>query len=233
MEENKYNRGKIYKLVPRVYENDYIPYIGSTCEKLLSSRLAKHKLKYKAYVLKNKTKELFTTSFKLFEDFGVNNIDIFLIEDYPSNNKYELEARERYHIENNICINKNVPTRTRKEWREINKEELKEKSKKYREINKDELKEKSKKYREEHKDELKEIKKKYREEHKDELKEKKKKYIEDNRDKINEKSRNYYKKCLENNSEMIICECGGHYKKVNKRKHIKTKNHLIYLNNII
>jgi hypothetical protein len=54
------------------------------------------------------------SSYKLFEDYGINNIDIILVENYPCNNKYELEAKERWYIENNDSINKNIPTRTKK-----------------------------------------------------------------------------------------------------------------------
>jgi hypothetical protein len=37
--ENKYSRGKIYKLVPKVYEGEFKPYFGSTIEAYLSKRL--------------------------------------------------------------------------------------------------------------------------------------------------------------------------------------------------
>jgi len=32
------------------------------------------------------------------------------LEDWPCNSKYELERRERWWIENNVCVNKFVPT---------------------------------------------------------------------------------------------------------------------------
>ena len=31
------------------------------------------------------------------------------LEDWPCNSKYELERRERWWIENNVCVNKNIP----------------------------------------------------------------------------------------------------------------------------
>ena len=60
----------------------------------------------------------------LFSLDSYDNIDIILVEAFPCNNKNELESRERYYIENNICLNKNIPTRTMKEWKINNKEHL-------------------------------------------------------------------------------------------------------------
>jgi hypothetical protein len=51
-----------------------------------------------------------------------------LVENYSCNSKKELETRERYYIENNECVNKNMPTRTMKEYQEENKEKIKKKS---------------------------------------------------------------------------------------------------------
>jgi len=52
---------------------------------------------------------------------------IILIEDFPCENRYQLEARERYHIENTKCVNKIIPTRTSKEYHEQNKEKTEKK----------------------------------------------------------------------------------------------------------
>ena len=46
MEVNKYQQGKIYKLISS--ETDKI-YIGSTCKKYLSQRLQDHKTDYKKW----------------------------------------------------------------------------------------------------------------------------------------------------------------------------------------
>ena len=157
MEDNKYSRGKIYKLVPKVYEGEYIAYYGSTVETYLSKRLQKHKASYKMF-LEGKTNNNLT-SFKLFEDQGLDNIDIILVEDYPCNNKYELEARERFYIfyiEGNICLNKVIPTRTLKEYYIDNKLNILKVKKNYEINNKDKIKEQRKKYRNEHKVNIKE-----------------------------------------------------------------------------
>lgn len=103
-----YSNGKIYKIVCNT-TNDI--YIGSTKEQYLSRRLQKHKSNYNDY--KNgKKNQNYMTSFKILNN---NNYEIQLIESYPCQNKYELHQRERYWIENMRCVNKLVPTRSRKE----------------------------------------------------------------------------------------------------------------------
>jgi hypothetical protein len=61
--------GKIYKLVPIIYEGEFIIYYGSTVEKFLSTRLAKHKAQYKLQI-DGKINNYYT-SFKLFDDYGI------------------------------------------------------------------------------------------------------------------------------------------------------------------
>ncbi len=46
-----------------------------------------------------------TSSATLFKG-NMSKPEIFLIEEYPCKNKHQLLARERYHIENNDCVNK-------------------------------------------------------------------------------------------------------------------------------
>ncbi len=116
-----YNQGKIYKLVAP----SGLTYVGSTCEKL-SVRKAKHKAKFSAY--KRGTYH-FITAFKLFDE-SIDEIDVVLLENVPCKSKEELHQRERYHIENNICVNKLIPSRPAKEykdqWYKDNKEKIKE-----------------------------------------------------------------------------------------------------------
>ena len=124
-----YQLGKIYKLCPKNYDGEYIPYYGSTCKEYLSQRLQKHKCYYKEYLKNNENKKI--TSLNLFELYGIDNIEIILIENYPCNSKAELHSRERYYIENNNCVNKVIPTRTKKEYVINNNEKIKEREKKY------------------------------------------------------------------------------------------------------
>ena len=190
--DNKYKRGKIYKLV---CDATPIVYYGSTIQ-TLARRFIQHKnLKDCA------SKELF--------DKG--NVSIELIEEYPCNNKAELESRERFYIEfmlknftHRIICNKLIPTRTRKEHREANKNQIAERDRLYYQANLEKISKRKKIYR------------------------------EANREKISEKGKEYYKlnkeTIKEKKNEKFDCECGGRYLKSNKAIHFKTKKHLEYIN---
>lgn len=109
--------GKIYKLVS--FETNTC-YVGSTTERLLSSRFAKHKYDYNKWLSDS---AIYRTSYELVK---YDDCDIILLENYPCKSKEELEARERYWLENtDNCVNKQIPTRTQKEHYEDNKEHFK------------------------------------------------------------------------------------------------------------
>ena len=85
----------------------------------------------------------------------------------------------------------------KKEYRENNKDKIKEKKKEYYKKNKDKLKEKYKERYKNNKDKIKEYYKEYYEENKDKLKEKYKERYKNNKDKIKEKKKEYH----ENNKD--------------------------------
>ena len=167
-----YQNGKIYKII---CDKTNTTYYGSTTQ-LLCKRLHGHKTQ-KNCMVKNMT-----------------NPKIYLIELCPCNTKEELQKRERYFIENNECINKNIPLRTNKEWRQVNKEDIKEKAKEYYEKNKDILDEKNKLYYEKNKDKMKE----YRENNKDKMKEYYQIYYEKNKEKKKQQAKEYREKKKKN-----------------------------------
>ena len=110
-----YQKGKIYKLwSPQGTEEEV--YFGSTCNELYK-RKNQHK-----YNNECRSKILF----KKYDD-----IRIEVIEEYPCNSKAELLKKEGEYIRNNKCLNKHIPDRTHKEWREDNKEKLTEYKKEY------------------------------------------------------------------------------------------------------
>jgi hypothetical protein len=119
MAENRYTNGKIYKIVSE--KSDKV-YIGSTCRKYLCERLANHKSSYKNWKAGKGNK---TMSFDLIE---LGDVSIVLLELFPCDTKDELLSRERHYIElyKDIIINKCIPSRTIKEYREDNKEKIKE-----------------------------------------------------------------------------------------------------------
>jgi len=138
-----YQNGKIYKITA-----GELTYIGSTCEPTLARRLAGHVSGYKHW--KAGTYR-FISSFPLIE---TSKYEITLIELFPCGSKDELTARERFHIESNVCVNKYIPGRTNKEYQEDNADKLGEYRKAYREANADKRRENQKVYREAHKDEI-------------------------------------------------------------------------------
>lgn len=137
MTDERYKKGKIYKLISSLTTDIYI---GSTILKL-NERLSKHKCHYKLFI-ENEYPNC--TSFRLFEK-GIDKVEIQLIEDYSCNCRNELEIKERYWIENTVnCINKLIPTRTKKEYHQANRDVLLKKMKAYKQANKKVISEKAK-----------------------------------------------------------------------------------------
>jgi adenylate kinase family enzyme len=136
-----YSKSKIYKLTTP--HDPELVYYGSTVNPLFK-RKGTHKRKFKAGTLKCKSCILF--------ELGEDDVIITLVENVNCNSKEELIQRERFFIENNNCVNKVIPGRTKKEWYEDNKEVIKEQRKEYREQNKEVIKEQKKEYYETNKD---------------------------------------------------------------------------------
>jgi len=96
-----YHHGKVYKIVPKGTA-EYVPYIGSTKQRHLSSRLVGHKRDYKQY---KSGKGNYVSSFEVFDKYGIDNCEIILMKSYPCRSRDELRARERYFIETIDCCN--------------------------------------------------------------------------------------------------------------------------------
>jgi hypothetical protein len=181
--------GRIYK----IYCNETGEcYYGST-EETLSRRLAEHRKGFKEW---KDGKRRLTTSFRIIER---GNFTISLMEESDFENKYYMKTRERHYIENFECVNKNVPNRTQKEWREANPEHIKE----YRQSNREKI--------------LGQNKNKYQA-NKEQIKEKSKESYYANKEKI-----------LERMKQKITCECGSVICKGDNSKHLKTKKHLAHI----
>ena len=129
---SKLNNAKIYKIVDNTNQNVYI---GSTCN-TLKNRLARHKSGYKRFL-----KGLFPIV-KSFDILKNNNYKIELLENCNIKTKDELLEREKYYIQNNNCLNKCIPGRTKKQYYNDNKDKLNKLQKDYNESNKDKLQQK-------------------------------------------------------------------------------------------
>ena len=190
-----YENSVIYKLVHKNDQDNENIYVGST------TNFRGRKVKHKGFCY-NKNQKSYSCCLYQFirEKGGWDEWEMVAVETYPCKSKRELEIRERFHIETlKSKLNKVIPTRTQKEWREDNKELIKEYKKNHYDNNSDKILEHNKQYREDNK-EL--------------IKESKKKYYDNNSDKI-----------LEKLKEKITCECGCILSRINLNRHRKTDKH--------
>ena len=116
-----YTKSKIYKIVGE----DGSTYYGSTTEKYINNRLAKHR---------------FTTSTAYTKIMSQMEFTIEIIEEFPCSSKQELEDREAYYIRNYECVNKNIPNRTPNEYRIDNIDKKIQQMKQYYIDNRDKIK---------------------------------------------------------------------------------------------
>ncbi|RZK16754.1 MAG: hypothetical protein EOO43_14155 [Flavobacterium sp.] len=139
-----------------------------------------------------------------------DDYNIVLLEKVNCTSRDELTAREQYHIKNNKCVNKVIAGRSLEEWKEENRQKLKDYQTNYRN---------------EHKGALIDYHKEYKSTHRQEYNKYNSKYRAIDRDILNEKRR-----------EQCHCQvCGGTYTRVNKSRHEKMKHHqeaLLSQNNI-
>lgn len=134
--------GRLYKLISK--QTDKV-YYGST-ERTLEIRFSSHKSRFKNGIINGcSSKEILC-----YDDCEIVLLDIVEVA-----NKKELRKYERRYIENNECVNKRIPGRTKHEYRLEHTEE----SKKYRLENKEKLLDYMKNYRLENKDIIKTKKK--------------------------------------------------------------------------
>jgi group I intron endonuclease len=229
-----YKNGKIY--VIRNHINEKV-YVGATTQSL-SKRFGEHKRDYK--------RDYNYKIYKAFLEYGIDKFYIELVENYPCENKEQLNAREGYYIRQfdsyNNGYNGQIEGRTIKEYYNENKAHILQNKKEYYEDNKDKIKQyreenkdKIKQYYEENKGKIKEYKKEYRQRNIDKIKQ----YYEDNKDKIKQyyednkdKIKQYYQKNKDEINEKITCECGVELTKQNLSRHTKSKKHQNYLSSI-
>ena len=133
-----YQNGKIYK-IEDIGCNEC--YIGSTTKQYLSYRMSEHRSAYIKWAIKKKQKN---TVYEIFEKWGVENCRIVLVELFPCETKDELSKREAHFIKTSQCVNKYIPCRTDKEYREDNRTSLLKKKIDYYHANLDKMKTKKK-----------------------------------------------------------------------------------------
>jgi len=139
-----YENSVIYKLVHKNDQDNENIYVGSTTN--FRGRKLQHK---KSSSNPNEEKFNYHQYLYIRENGGWDEWEMIAIETYPCKSKRELEIRERFYIETlKSKLNKNIPTRTQKEYIQDNKEKISERRKKYRQSIHTEILEKKKIYRE-------------------------------------------------------------------------------------
>jgi len=189
-------KGYIYKLV---IDGTTTIYVGSTVN--LKQRRQNHKTD-----CFNENRKMYNRKvYKTIRERGITNDDFYnrvkieCVEEVYFNERYELGAREKFHIlELKPCGNILVPYGKCKEegdkecikkWSENNKEKRREHYQK----NKEKIKERDRQYREKNKDKIKERNKKYYQKNKDKIKEQDQEYYQKNKDEIKRKAREKYR----------------------------------------
>lgn len=155
-----YSSGKIYKIMPICEHDEGDIYIGST-KRTLDDRMKSHK-----------TKSDGCKSKFLFSKYGIDNCQIFLIENFACSTKSELLKREGEHQRTTKCLNTKIAGQTRQE-RLVHHPELIDIKKSYTIA-----------YREDHRDELNEKWRAYYDEHREERIKKSRQYAIDNADHV-------------------------------------------------
>ena len=235
-----YSKSKIYRLV----SPSGLTYIGSTCCDL-AKRKAEHKKGFNRWKQGNTH---YVTSYELFEE-SVDDVDIVLLENVLCDSKEELHKKEREYIETLDCVNKVVPTRSRKEYYIINKQVVSESSTEYRNKNKQKISDKGKEYRDKNKEVISEKKKEYYDKNKQAIHVRKKEYYDNNKTAMNasmkqynannkqriaDNSKEYYErnkqKIIERMKKPVTCECGSTVNYGDLSKHKKTAKHSELLN---
>ena len=172
--------------------------------------MARHRTDYKRFLKCGKGSHI--RSYDLFNEYGIENCKIELIEYYKCDTVQELRRKEGEHIKNTECVNKRVDGRTQKEYREDNKDRVQARDK-VRWIT----------YYQEHKEEIIAQKSEYREKNRDTINEKAKAYYEANKEKVNEQAKKYREK-----TEMKLMQ--RNEKKESNKKPIQAYNFLNALN---
>jgi len=188
-----YNNSKVYKIWSP--QGDKI-YVGSTTKELLCQRMTSHRTNYKTWKKGNRG---LTTSFLLFDEYGLENCFIELIEAKPCNSKDELLQLEGHYIRTLKCVNKCISGRTRHDYYLDNEDKIKEYRKEYQNVNKETIAMKDKiKY-------------------------------EQNKEIISDRYKDYYasnkEKILEYHSTIVQCICGCSIARVGLPRHQKSTKH--------
>ena len=233
MENNKYNNGKIYKIIT---ENSNDIYIGSTT-KSLDERLQQHENDFK--------NGNYVSSQDILKQ---GNYKIILIKKFPCFNLLELEREETKHQRSLNCVNKKFARRNKVEYYNDNKELICKRNKNNYNKNRVKILSKQKKNYNDNKEVMRKRNKDNYNKHRENILSKQKKYYNDNKEKVLIKSKQRYEKnqivLIEKNKQyyfdnkekiaiqkkkIIDCACGRKYQHTSRSRHFKSLFHIKYV----
>ena len=232
-----YQNAKIYSIRSRSRPD--LIYIGSTTQGL-AKRFSCHNSHFR-------NNRLICSSKRVIE---IGDAYIELIEPYACANRNELERREGEIIRSMDCVNNQIPGRTIQEYREDNKEHIKQYREEHKEQsqqygkqhyidnkeeinrkhtqhyldNKEHTDRKHQEYYENNKERCDEYRKQWRVDNKEHIKQQVKQWSENNKEHCKEQSKQYHEKTKDNRN----CICGGNYnygKSQNRKAHYNSKHH--------
>ena len=151
---------RIYKISSSLGDKIYI---GSTT-KQLDQRLASHRYNYNAW--KSGSYKGRVSSFVIFDEYGVENCVIDLLEMFSDLSTEERRIKEGEYIKSIPCVNHNIAGTTKKESDKRYRDMNKDKRKKYIEENRAVIQEKTREWRDKNKERVAESNKAYCQLHK-------------------------------------------------------------------
>ena len=207
MPKSDYSKGKIYKLCSNV---DEFFYIGHTANKL-TRRLCCHRGSAK------RTPD--QKVYKHFNEIGIDNMKIILIEKCNVKDKSELRQIEDMHIRRNL----NSPYCLNIQRAFVSDEERREDDRKYQIDNAEQIGIQRKAYREENKGRIAEAHKRYYEDNKESIHKYKQDYYEANKEAIRNRTKFHQLK-------RIICPiCNCETRKIAYKRHERSRKHQLNL----
>ena len=148
--------------------------------------MAEHRKHFRQY--KERSRHI-TTSVGLFEEYGVENCKIELIEEFPCDTKEQLLKQEGHYIRHTECVNRCIAGRTRAEYMQENADAIKERKQKYRQDHADTISSRTIEYYQKNRDSLKQKSKEHYERNSESIKMYMHQYTERNKERIQEYSR--------------------------------------------
>jgi hypothetical protein len=210
-----YANGKIYQVMAKHGGDTGDVYVGSTTKEYLSQRMDEHRKHYRLWKGGN---HHYITVYGIFEKYGIENCCIVLLELVNATSIDELHARERHWIQSMPCVNKNIPGRTKVEYRVDNREQILARQAQYRADNREQILARQAQHYVVNREQV-------LAHHAQ--------YYADNREQVSARQSQYYidnhELIILKRSEKVLCECGCSVRRSSMSAHRKSQKHLAKL----